>query len=105
MVQKSLWLSLLRLKTLISSISSTSTSCHLKVFTISRDFPNLIPEILSSFPHTRINPDANSKVSSDIDRFIDFEIDDLSTYREYPDALRLHVKRSSRTERTVLSFR
>ncbi len=82
-----------RLKALFSIKSSDSSSCCLKIIAVSRAVPDFIPEILSSFPCLRLDPDADCEVNQDIHRFVDVEVNNLSSYRQYPEWLCLHVKR------------
>ncbi|KFY08735.1 hypothetical protein V492_05960 [Pseudogymnoascus sp. VKM F-4246] len=83
--------------TLLSTKSSNSSDCHLNLIVVSRDLPDFIPHILSSFPRIRLDPDAETEVNDDIQRFIDIKVDDLSRYGEYPQPLRVHVEEVFRT--------
>ncbi len=72
--------------------SDSSSSCCFKIIAVSRAVPDFIPEILSSSPHLQLDPDADREVDQDIHRFIDVEVNNLSSYRQYPEPLCLHVK-------------
>jgi Ankyrin repeats (3 copies)/NACHT domain len=85
------WL-LKKFKALFSTKSNDSLACRLNLIAVSRDLPDFIPDILSSFPRIRLDPDAHTEISSDICRFIKVKVDELSTYRHYPEPLRVHVK-------------
>ena len=82
-----------RFAALFSTKANKSSTCHLNLIAVSRDLPDFIPELLSSFPRIRLDPDADTEVSDDIDRFIEARVDELSTQRQYPEQLRLYVKR------------
>lgn len=82
-----------RLKALFSTSSSDLSSCHLSIIVVSRDLPDLIPEVLSSFPRIRLDPDMDNEVNEDINRFIDVEVNNLSLYRQYPEPLHAQVKK------------
>lgn len=66
--------------------------CHLNLIVVSRDLPDFIPGILSSFPRIRLD-DAKSEILSDIHRFVEVKVNELSEYRQYPEPLRVHVKK------------
>ena len=85
-----------RLKTLFSMTSSKYTPRYLKLIIVSRTFPDFFPEILSGFPRVRLDPDMDNEIRGDIDRFIDYKINDLSKVKHYPESLRLHVKKTFR---------
>jgi len=74
------------------SIESKRSACSLSLIVVSREFPNFIPEILSSFPRIRLDPDADTEVNNDINRFIKEKVDELSAGGKYPDSLSLYVK-------------
>ena len=82
-----------QLKALFSNSPSDSSSNHLKLIVFSRELPDFIQELLSGFPHIRLDPDADNEVNQDINRFIDVVLDDLSLYRQYPEALYMKVKK------------
>ena len=90
--EASLEVLLSKLKALFSTEFGKSLACHLNLIVVSRDLPDFIPEILSSFPRIRLDPDLNSNVNYDIHQFIEFKVDRLSTDKKYPKALRDHVK-------------
>ncbi|OBT40534.1 hypothetical protein VE00_08988 [Pseudogymnoascus sp. WSF 3629] len=90
--EASLEVLLRRFANLLSTKSSESTACYLNLIVVSRDLPDFIPEVLSSFPRIRLNPDTDTEVNNDIHRFIEVKVDELSTYRQYPEPLRVHVK-------------
>ena len=85
------WL-LKKFKSLFSRKSNDSSACHLNLIAVSRDLPDFIPELLSTFPRIRLDPDADSEIESDIHRFIEVKVNELSKYRRYPEPLRVHVK-------------
>jgi hypothetical protein len=72
--------------------SNKSSAYHLNLITVSRDLPDVIPEVLSSFPRLRLDPDADNQVYRDIRLFIDDKIGELSSSKNYPEPLRTHVK-------------
>ena len=76
----------------LTGLFSTS-AYHLKLIVVSRDYPDLIPEILSNFPRIRLDPDADKEVNGDIHRFIETKIDELSIQKQYPKPLQERVKR------------
>ena len=82
-----------RSKTLFSTHSGDSSPCCLNLIAVSRDFPDFIPELLSSFPRIRLDPDADDIVNADIQQFIGFKVDELSACKGYPEFLREHVKK------------
>jgi ankyrin repeat domain-containing protein 50 len=90
--EMSLEVFLKKLKALFSIKSRVAQTCRLKLITVSRELPDFIPEILSSFPRLRLDPDADSEVNSDIHRFIEVKVDELSQYRRYSESLQAHVK-------------
>jgi hypothetical protein len=57
-----------------------------------REFLDFIPEVLSSFPRIRLDPDADREVNGDICRFIEVKVDELSACRHYPEPLRVYMK-------------
>ncbi|MCJ1392832.1 hypothetical protein MMC18_005704, partial [Xylographa bjoerkii] len=77
---------------LLSTKTNKLSAYHFNLIVVSRDLPEFIPELLSSFPRIRLDPDADSEVNDDIHRFIETKIDELSAYRQYPEPLRVHVK-------------
>ena len=90
--EASLELLLRKFATLLSAKSNESSACHLNLIIVSRDLPDCIPELLSSFPRIRLDPDADTEVNDDIHRFIENKVKDLSEHRQYPESLRVHVK-------------
>jgi hypothetical protein len=90
--EASLEVLLKKFRVLFSPKFSESSACYLNLIVVSRDLPDFIPEVLSSFPRIRLDPDADSEVNSDIHRFIEAKVDELSAYRQYSKPLRLHVK-------------
>ncbi|RDL30694.1 uncharacterized protein BP5553_10039 [Venustampulla echinocandica] len=78
-----------KLKGLLSTESSESSACHLNLIIVSRDIPDFIPEILSSFPRIQLD----TEVNGDIRLFIEAKVDELSAHRQYPEPLRVHVKK------------
>jgi hypothetical protein len=77
---------------LLSAKTNESSACHLKLIIISRDLPDFIPELLSSFPRIRLDPDADTEINNDIRLFIKAKVEELSRYRQYPERLRVHVE-------------
>ena len=78
---------------LFSAKTNESVVCHLKLIIVSRDLPDFIPQFLSNFPRIRLDPDADIEVNDDIHRFIEEKVNDLSRHRQYPESLRVHVKK------------
>ena len=78
--------------TLLSAQTYESSACYLNLIVVSRDLPDFIPELLSSFPRIRLDPDADTEVNQDIHRFIESKVNELSAKRKYPESLRVHVK-------------
>jgi ankyrin repeat protein len=85
------WL-LKKFKALFSRKSNDSSACHLNLIAVSRDLPDFIPELLSTFPRIQLDPDADNEINSDIRQFIEVKVNELSEYRQYPKPLRMHVK-------------
>ncbi|KAL9117500.1 MAG: hypothetical protein Q9187_005963 [Circinaria calcarea] len=77
---------------LLSAKTNESSACRLNLIVVSRDLPEFIPELLSSFPRIRLDPDAEADVNNDIHRFIEMKVDELSARKQYPDPLRVLVK-------------
>ena len=90
--EASLELLLRKFVALLSAKSDESLACHLNFIIVSRDLPDIISEILSSFPRIRLDPDVDIEVNDDIHRFIENKVDDLSKHTQYSEALRVHVK-------------
>ena len=90
--EASLELLLKKFKAFFSKKLDEFSACRLKLIAVSRSLPDFIPELLSSFPCIRLDPDADREVNSDICRFIDVKVDELSACGNYPGPLRLHVK-------------
>ena len=68
--------------------------CHLNLIIVSREFPDFIPELLSSFPHIRLDPDAGTKVNDDIQIFIKNKVDYLASTQTLPGAITCTCRRS-----------
>ena len=77
---------------LLSTKANRLQACHLNLIIVSREFPDFIPELLSSFPHIRLDPDADTEVNNDIQVFIKNKVDYLATRKHYPEPLRVRVK-------------
>ncbi|MCJ1270776.1 hypothetical protein MMC22_010673 [Lobaria immixta] len=77
---------------LFSTKINGSSVCHLNLIVVSRDLPDFIPELLSSFPRIRLDPDADAEISNDINEFIEVKFNMLSVDKHYPELLRVHVK-------------
>lgn len=78
-----------RFEALFSTKINDSLSCRIKLIAVSRDFPDFITEIFSSFPRILLDADTCREVNQDINRYIDVEVNALASYRDYPDLLRL----------------
>lgn len=76
---------------LFSAKTDKSSPCHLNLLIVSRGLPDLIPNLLTSFPRISLDPDASAEVNRDIDIFIEAKVEELSRHRQYPEALRVHV--------------
>ena len=81
-----------RFAALFSTETNESSACHLNLLVVSRDLPDCIPELLSSFPRLCLDPDANTEINNDIDLFIETKAKELSRRKKYPDDLRIHVE-------------
>ena len=81
-----------RLAALFSTENNGSSACHLNLLIVSRDLPDCIPELLSSFPHLCLDPDADTEINNDIDLFIKTKAWELSRRKQYPEKLRVHVE-------------
>ena len=77
---------------LLSAKTDESSACHLNLLIVSRELPDFIPELLSSFPRVSLNPDADTEITQDIDLFIKAKVEELSRRRQYPDRLRVRVE-------------
>ncbi|KAI9679647.1 MAG: hypothetical protein M1829_001609 [Trizodia sp. TS-e1964] len=77
---------------LLLTQSNKAPICQLHLIILSRDLPELVPYLLSSFPRIRLDPDAKTEVNGDIHRFIDLKVDELSRRRGYPAQLSVYVK-------------
>ena len=88
----SLEMLLYKLKSLFLTELGSNTVYHLKMIITSRDLPDLLPEVLSSFPRITLDLDADAEINHDIHRFIEDKINELSKFRRYPDQLCAHVK-------------
>ena len=77
---------------LLSSKTNRLPACHLNLIIVSRGFPGFIPELLSSFPHIRLDPDADTEVNDDIQLFIKNKVDYLARRKHYPEPLRVRVE-------------
>ena len=78
---------------LFSVKTNESPVCHLNLIIVSRDLPDFIPELLSRFPRIRLDSDADTEINNDIYRFIEVKVDKLSELRQYPESLRVLVKK------------
>jgi hypothetical protein len=47
---------------------------------------------MSSFPYLRLDPDSDCEVSSDLQRFINIKVNELSAEKSYPNSLRASVE-------------
>ncbi|KAJ9664983.1 hypothetical protein H2201_004847 [Coniosporium apollinis] len=66
--------------------------CHLHFIVVSRESPDCVSRELSGFPHIRLDPDAQSYVNSDIQKFITKKVDELSLAGNYTPELRSCVE-------------
>ena len=80
-----------KLAALLSTKTKESSACHLNLLIVSRDLPDLIPELLASFPRISLESGADTEINKDIDVFIKAKVTELSTRKQYPEALRVHV--------------
>ena len=85
------WL-LHRLKSLFSTDLGPNAVCHLKMIIVSRDLPDFLAEVLSSFPHITLDLDADAEINYDVHRFIEDKINEISKIKRYPHELSVHVK-------------
>ena len=85
------WL-LQKLKCLFLTDLGSRIVCHLKMIIASRDHPDLIKEVLSSFPHITLDRIAGAEINHDIHRFIEDRVNEISKLKRYPDQLSVHVK-------------
>ena len=90
--EASLIVLLRRLSVLFSKKTNESTLCHFNLLVVSRDHPDCIPELLSSFPRISLDPDADTEIDKDINLFIKTKAQELSRRKHYPDKLRIHVE-------------
>ena len=79
-------------KTLFSKNSSDASSCRLNLIAVSRDLPDMIPELLSGSPRIRLDQDAEIEVNQDITLFIDAKLDYIFSVKEYPQSACARVK-------------
>ncbi|MCJ1270547.1 hypothetical protein MMC22_010444 [Lobaria immixta] len=91
--EASLEVFLRKLAALFSVKTNESPVCHLNLIIVSRDLPDFIPELLSRFPRIRLDSDADTEINNDIYRFIEVKVDKLSELRQYPESLRVLVKK------------
>jgi hypothetical protein len=82
-----------KFKALFSPNCNESSTCRLNLIAVGRDVPHFIPEIPSTFLRIRLDPDADSEINSDIHRFIEVKVNELSKYRQHPEPLHVHVKK------------
>ena len=90
--QASLELLLRHFRALFSKDSSDTPSCRLNLIAVSRDLPDIIPELLSGFPRIRLDQDADIEVSQDITRFIDAKLENIFSVKQYPQSTSVRVK-------------
>ena len=79
------------LKALFSDTNETRSS-RLNVIAVSRDRPEIIPELLSDFPRIQLDLDADTEVAQDVTRFIDTKLDYIFSLKKYPEPTRVMVK-------------
>ena len=79
-------------KALFSKDINGTGSCHLNLFIVSRDRPDVIRKLLSGFPRIRMDGDADNEVNQDITRFIDAKLDHIFSVGGYPQSTRVKVK-------------
>ncbi|KAF7505691.1 hypothetical protein GJ744_000540 [Endocarpon pusillum] len=90
--EDSLMCLLKKFEALFSAKHYNSSASRLNLIAISRDLPDFIPDILSSFPCIRLDMDTDTEINSDICRFIEMKVNELSIYRHYPEQLRVHIR-------------
>lgn len=89
--EASLEILLEKFKALFSAKTDESLACHFNLLVVSRELPDLIPNLLSSFPRISLDSDTITEVNEDIDISIEAKVEELSRHGQYPDALRKHV--------------
>jgi hypothetical protein len=102
--EASLVVLLKKFRALFSTEFSESLTCHFNLIIVSRDYPDFIPEILSSSSCIQLDLNAEREVNNDIYRFIEVKVDELSVYKQYPEPLSVYVKEifQNRAEGTFL---
>ena len=70
-----------------------NATCHLNLLIVSRDLPDFIPELLSTFPRISLDLDADTEITQDIDLFIKAKVKELSREKNYPQGLVAHVEK------------
>jgi hypothetical protein len=75
-------------------LPETKPSHHLKMIVVSRELPQFIPALLTGVPHIRLDPDADSEVNNDIQRFIAERVEQLPAYELCPQNLRVYMKKT-----------
>jgi hypothetical protein len=83
-----------RIATLFSPKLNEALVCSLHLIVVSRDHPDFIPEILLNFPRIRLDSDVAEEFESDIHRFIDAKINELSIRRQYPAPLCRQIQKT-----------
>ena len=78
----SLEMLLVKVTTLLSTETKKSPPCHLNLLIMSRELPGFIPELLSSFPHISLDPDADTEISNDIELFIKVTVKERSEHKQ-----------------------
>ncbi|RDW63663.1 hypothetical protein BP6252_11208 [Coleophoma cylindrospora] len=71
--------------------SCGSSPPYLNLIVVSRDLPDFIPDLLSSFPRILLDSDTEFEVHNDIRHFIKVKVDELSILRQYPVPLQKRV--------------
>ena len=79
-------------KALFLKNASMIRSSHLNLIAVSRDRPDFIQQLLSSFPRIQLDLDADFEVNKDITRFIDAKLDYIFSLKKYPQPTRVKVK-------------
>lgn len=92
--ETSLGILLKRLRELfsINSVEDVASTRGLRLIVVSRERPDCIARELSAFSRVRLDPDAESDISSDIDKFIAVKVNELAVTQSYPLKLRSFVE-------------
>ena len=94
--EDSVFMILDKFKELFMTNPQGSRTFHFNLIITSRDVPDVIPQLLSGFPRIRLDPDAETEVNEDIDRFIKVKVKELSILKKYPPQLREYISETFR---------